>query len=93
MADSRDPNFGVNFKGDTGWIPAGGSSNVHSFRRVNNDLRVRFLDSQKTGPGPYYTYKGAGYLLGEMRAAGSKGKFVHDVLKPQFNAYGPTYGD
>lgn len=86
MAERRfqNPNTDRQFSGLTVWFPAGPSSNVHSVRRAGNNLHVRFLDKATKGPGRSYLYAGAGYLLGDFRAAPSRGKFVWQVLRRRF---------
>lgn len=75
-----------NFNGSTEWFTCLPSSNVHSAKRVGNNLHVRFLNNTKTAPGSTYTYYGAGPRLGELIRAPSRGKFVRRVLIPEYFA-------
>jgi hypothetical protein len=75
-----------NFNGTSEWFTCLPSTNVHSARRSGNNLHVRFLNPEKTGPGSTYSYIGAGPRLGELIKAPSRGKFVRRVLIPGYFA-------
>ena len=84
--NTAGPLHAPNYNGTSEWFTCLPSSNVHSARRAGNNLHVRFLNKEKTGPGSSYTYFGAGPRLGELLDAPSRGKFVRRVLIPEYFA-------